>query len=517
MNLRDKEEGEPTTKREQALRPRLAERVLVLVLLMPVVIAFGFRVLLVFNMSFDPDEYQYLHHAWMVMNGFLPYRDFFHNHTPGLWYLLAPLAWLFDERSAYLFACRIVMVVLTLAIFFMVYRLTATSSSYVRPIFSIFLLNIELWFVWKTLEVRPDQVVILSWLFGVWVLVRSRGPIPSRTYGVSGLSVGMGLLFSPKALFAIAALGGALLLLRPIGRLRAPAWRDIGLFGLMSLTPIACLLLLMWSRDEGWPFLLVQQAFLFNVRYPSRFSGLRYFNASLNGTPLFWMLALTACVLVVRRIQRCAAEQERRALVMLASSTLAAGLAYFVFLPVAYSQSLLPFITFLAILGAECGGWLDGRIARTHQDFKSRGLVACLAGLLAVLSFHSLTSIANALHPLSRTNREQVERITSILRVTTRSDAILDGYAMYVMRPQASFYGVMFLGLRVALKSGSMRYDIPERCVVNGCPVIILDTRLLEVAPWMGEFVRANYAPSSVERVYLRRGIGNRDRGAPDQ
>ncbi len=39
MNWWDKKQAEPSTQREQAVRPRLAEKVLILVLLMPVVIA----------------------------------------------------------------------------------------------------------------------------------------------------------------------------------------------------------------------------------------------------------------------------------------------------------------------------------------------------------------------------------------------------------------------------------------------------------------------------------------------
>jgi hypothetical protein len=73
------------------------------------------------------------------------------------------------------------------------------------------------------------------------------------------------------------------------------------------------------------------------------------------------------------------------------------------------------------------------------------------------------------------------------------------------------------MGLIKEIKSGVIKYDIPERCGAGGCPVIVLDRRLLQVAPWMNEFVQANYRPSSVQRVYLRRGIGNRDKGAPDQ
>jgi hypothetical protein len=516
-NLRDKEEGEPTTKRDQALTPGMEEKILLLILLVPLVTSLVLRSLLVFNRWFDPDEYEHLHFGWMVMKGYLPYRDFFENHPPGLWYLLAPLAALFDESSAYLFGSRIVMCLLTLAIFFMVYKLTFTGQGYAVPLLSMVLLGVEVSFAWRTLEVRPDQVVILSWLLGAWLLVRSPEPIPRRAYGWSGLSAGMGLLFSPKALFALASLGGALLLLRPLAGSRVPEKKDIALFVGMSLVPLTCLLLLMWSRDEGWPFLLVKQVLLYSVAYPERFSGFRYFYTSLANAPVFWAFAAFGSLLAVRRFRRAESEREKRRLVIVAASTVGAALAHFVFIPAPYPQSLLPFITFLAVFGGECGGWIGESLLDLREYGKRRVLAIGLVVVLLVGSFHAFASNAYHLKPLTRTNREYVEWLMSVLQVTARSDAILDGYAAYIFRPQASFYGWLGMGLIKEINSGVIKYDIPERCGAGGCPVIVLDRRLLQVAPWMNEFVQANYRPSSVQRVYLRRGIGNRDKGAPDQ
>jgi len=105
----------------------------------------------------------------------------------------------------------------------------------------------------------------------------------------------------------------------------------------------------------------------------------------------------------------------------------------------------------------------------------------------------------------------------STLQVTARSDPILDGEAKYIFRRQASFYGWLGIGLMKKIKSGMIAYDIPERCATSGCPVVVLDRRLLQVAPWMNKLVQANYTPSSAQGVYLRRGIGNRDKGASGQ
>ena len=137
--------------------------------------------------------------------------------------------------------------------------------------------------------------------------------------------------------------------------------------------------------------------------------------------------------------------------------------------------------------------------------------------IIALGSLHSMTPIVTTQRPFTKTNQEYVEWLMSTLQVTGRSDPILDGEAKYIFRRQASFYGWLGMGLMKEIKSGMITYDIPERCATSGCPVVILDRRLLQVAPWMTEFVLANYAPSSVKGVYLRRGAGYRDKGAPDQ
>jgi hypothetical protein len=486
--------------------PPRGERVLLIVFLVPLAISFGFRLLLLYNRWFDDDEYEHLHYAWMVMNGYLPYRDFFENHPPGLWYLLAPLAWLFDESPVYLFAGRMAMFLLTVTICFMVYKLASTGPTRAAPLFAILLLNVELTFATKTLEVRPDHVVILAWLLGAWLLIGSPEAIPHRTYGASGLSVGIGLLFSPKALFAIAALGGALLLLRPIGRLRAPAWRDIALFALMSLTPIACMLLIMGFWDEGWPSLLLQQVFLYNFAYPERSSGFYALYRSLVGTPVFWGSAGLGCLLTVVKFRGAhSVEPETRRLVILAVSTGGAAAAHFVFIPAPYPQTLLPLVVFLAILGGECGRWISDRFATDGGSGRRKGMAVCLVTVLLMGSSHALGFIASKEHLLTRSNHAYLEWLASILSVTARSDSILDGYAKYIFRPQASFYGWLGKGLLKAIRSGTIQYDIPERCAVNGCPVVILDARLRELGPWIEEYAMANYAPSSVKDVYIRR------------
>ena len=47
----------------------------------------------------DGDEFEHVHSAWHVLNGAIPYVDFFEHHHPLLWYLLAPVLALTGESA----------------------------------------------------------------------------------------------------------------------------------------------------------------------------------------------------------------------------------------------------------------------------------------------------------------------------------------------------------------------------------------------------------------------------------
>ena len=47
----------------------------------------------------NDDEVEHVHSAWHVLNGALPYVDFFEHHHPLLWYVLAPVLAITGESA----------------------------------------------------------------------------------------------------------------------------------------------------------------------------------------------------------------------------------------------------------------------------------------------------------------------------------------------------------------------------------------------------------------------------------
>jgi len=491
----------------------LLERLTVAATLICILTFFGIRLCLIFNRTFNQDEFQYLHHGWMIGQGYVPYRDFWNNHTPLLWLALAPFAIVFDEHPAYLFAGRILILLVAVGVGVMVYRLTRLFCSVYGALFSIFLLSIEFYTLDKGIEVRPDQVMVLTWLIAAWILIRSRSRMTMRGVAPAGLILGVGLLFTPKASFAIFSLGAGLLALAILPGREAPISRPqilkaLGAMGAMSLVPLLVTTLALLPVGAAGP--LFEQALIGNVGF-KRASGLAltFFKASVILTPVFWACAAVGLFLIVRRVIRPQSGQDRRALVIILASIAGAGIAYFTLIPAPYKQSLLPLLILVAPAGGTVGDRLFDSLGRRH-----RPALRWAAGLAFVVIFllgagRAFAGMSVSLHPLTPTNAEQIERMRYVLKLTSKTDSVLDGLAAYIFRPQGSFYASLVDELLHRFRTGTPSYDIPERCRTGGCRVAILDFRMRQMPREVLQFIHDHYSPTAMKDVLVRRQAEN--------
>ena len=482
------------------------------------------RFLLLFNKTFDNDELQNLHNAWMLTHGFIPYVDFWEDRGPLLMIMLSPFARMFGESVVYLFAGRLIVSCASIAVFVMVFRLARTIGNIYSSIFAIFFLSLELLFLYRTVEVRHDQMSLVVWLLGIWVLIRSLQGSSLRGYGLSGLSIGAGLLFSPKALFGIASLGLALVLairVQRAGLKSSKVFGPLATFAVGAALPLGVLTLglsLLGGARAFW-----QQVFLESFFWPRegiQYSRLGLWMISFNAAPMFWVSCICGLILALISLRQ-ASDQDRIPLIVLSVSALVAGLTFVLFLPDVQPHQLMPVIALFAIFAGRFGQWLLEAITRQSDPLIRGGLTLGLALILAIGSFQALANISKALNPLRRSNLEQLAFIQKILAMTKRSDSILDGNAAYIFRPQASFYGALANAVRFRIKSGDLKFDIPEKCSGDRCQVVIMDRRLLDMPQPVLDFIRRNYSPSPVKGVYFRisppsagvPGLASRSRG----
>src|SRR4029077_20235282 len=101
---------------------------------------------------------------WMASRHYLLYRDFFENHTPLFYYLLLPLFRLPTTRSSLVMLVRIIMSLSAFVILLMTYKLARLDHDRKVSALAVLLLSYMVIFVQKSIEVRPDQLLVILWL-----------------------------------------------------------------------------------------------------------------------------------------------------------------------------------------------------------------------------------------------------------------------------------------------------------------------------------------------------------------
>ncbi len=249
-------------------------------LLVLIVVPAALRLVLVPHRGFGPDELEHSHFAWRMLQGQIPYRDYFEHHTPFFHFLLEALysrrqvdlsaeeaiAALFDARRvAWVFG------VLALA-------LTALLGARLRGLregllAALFLGNSGV-FLWRGFESRPDvpamALVILSVLLATGGFAAlTRGGSAGPGLALSGLSLGAAAMFTQKVLFfgPGLALFSLWLLAEPhLDVPRSLRLKAVALLGGFFLVPT--LLTLVYFAAHGALEAFLECNFLVNTRWP---------------------------------------------------------------------------------------------------------------------------------------------------------------------------------------------------------------------------------------------------------
>lgn len=131
----------------------------------------------------------------------VPYRDFFEHHTPFLYYLLAPVYAIVGDSISMLFYSRGIMLLFTGGIIYLVYKLGKTvygaDTGWIGALFIAY----NLMFMDKTIETRPDLPGMAFWLLTLIFLIRGMRLKQRRYYLLTGGSIALAILCTPKMLF----------------------------------------------------------------------------------------------------------------------------------------------------------------------------------------------------------------------------------------------------------------------------------------------------------------------------
>ncbi len=142
-----------------------------------------------------------MHAARSVVHGMVPYRDFFEHHTPFLYYLLAPVYAIVGDSISMLFYSRGIMLLFTCGIVYLVYKLGkmvyGADTGWIGALFVAY----NLMFMDKTIETRPDLPGMVFWLLTLIFLIQGMRHKQRRYYLLTGGSIALAILCTPKMLF----------------------------------------------------------------------------------------------------------------------------------------------------------------------------------------------------------------------------------------------------------------------------------------------------------------------------
>jgi 4-amino-4-deoxy-L-arabinose transferase-like glycosyltransferase len=531
-----------------------------LFILILILLAFSMRFSILRVRYFDPDEFEHLHAAYSIHHGMLPYRDFFEHHTPLLHYILAFLYPVFGETVRLIFAARFLMWAMTGLILLLTFLLGRTMFDDDVGLIAVLLLSYMIMFLEKSIEIRPDIGAVIFWLLSMILLLIAARSQSRRAYLWAGISLGISLMFTPKALFP--TLGVALGFAYQVARYRISRTRHLKLlssFALGYLIPVISTILYFGIQGGADDF--IRCNFLMNLSWRVRFSPLGYLRQAVVQNPIFAFLGPIGMALV--GVKLGGRESALRADHLPLISTLVVSGSLFA-IPVPYRQYYMLFWPFWAVYGATAIwralslsredfeaskrsrwiGWAIGitiylgfivyllwiwRWAEVHPTvLNSRRAyplmwlgVAIVSAAILLLKLPAglrrgviicLISIGISAYPLDqmrvqleRRNDGQLNDIRYIMRITSPNDAVQDGWSgKGLFRPHSYYYWFLHSEVRAMLTEKQLSDDLIAAMERAETKVVIYDGNLRALPEKFRRYVQERFKPAGRDDIFVR-------------
>jgi hypothetical protein len=371
--------------------------------------------------GFDHDEFEHIHSAWYVANGYTPYTDFFQNHHPLLWYCLVPVLRVLGYSTRTVAILRTAMFGLTLGIAFLTFLMAQrVTSSTTASLLSVLLLLSMVMFLEKSVEIRPAVPQALLGVLSVYFFVRFLQRQSNLDTVLAGVCASLSFLFQPRTIFLLIAY--ALILCYGLVRRRTP-FASIVWFVMSFSLPAVLFLAYLLLSGSFQDYLLTN--WLVNIHWLDTFSPMLHLRPSfVTQNALFWVLspASIAFILLSREPDKALKATAVIGIVLLLSalSFKAPNRQYFMF--------AIPLLC-IAI------GYL---IERVVDRLGLRGihmLILVIVVLSQPLLFLAPRSISSGLRD------KQLERVEFVLDNSGEYDPVYDGDAQFnLFRPDLHYF-----------------------------------------------------------------------------
>lgn len=433
-----------------------------------VIYAYGFRI--------DSDETQHLHVVWGWANGMLPYRDLFDNHSPLFQFVCSPLFRALGERADIVIPMRLAMTPLYFFSLWCTYRCGAILFSARSGIWAALLTGAYPIFFAKSSEFRTDDLLAPLWLLSILALLQR--PFKTSTAFLSGVALGACFATSMKtsALLTVLATAGAAILVGKITRRSPINWGR--LFILAAVAVFGAALIPAW----------VVIFFASKGALPN----LYYCVLQHNVMPGYFLFAPVKRMVVLLPLAALAVAagyyswrntievSKRDRIAFLAVTSIVSCLFFGLLWPVVEPHDILPIAPLVLIL-------VPGAISVLFESFAGSRYLSLTLGFLTVAEIMILLFTDP---PGRHAMDEKIGMISNVLRLTQKSDFVMDPKGETVFRRRAFYYVLEKITIR-RLELGLIKDDIPERLITTRAPI----ATILRAPPRAHKFIEDNYLP----------------------
>ena len=466
-----------------------AHRLAAALLIAATLVILAFQLSLVRTRTFDPDEFQHAHSAFLISKGQVPYRDYFEHHPPLLHFLMAPVVRsLHPERDGQsamdtLFILRVlnwaVAMLGAVAHYLLARRLLGPLGGAAASL----LLWSTLIVFEKALEIRPDTAAF-ALLQVALLLLSGREATTSRTALAFSL-LGAGVLFTQKLAFPILGVVAAAWLARRVTS--SSGGRALALIGVSLLWPTALVAAYFFARDAGPDF--IEDVFLINLRWKARMAAWPFLMTRfVEPNPFFALLGGLGLLRGIRRWGTSLPEAPAEGTVLMSALSAALGL---LLLPVAWEQYYLLLLPPLAILA---GGILVRLTAALLRTGVASGAVAVAVVLLSLASLAASTP--SIFQQRLRTSPSKERALALVQENSTTVETVLDGYSgIGVFRLHAFRYFFLHAEMRLMLDPKVVReLEVGLRSGTIAPRFASADSHLRALSPEVRSFLDRHFA-----------------------
>lgn len=457
----------PSSRTDTFTRVSFWQNLLPCLFLVLLVIA---KLIYVFDFRIDSDETQHLHVVWGWTQGWLPYRDFFDNHSPLFQLLCVPLFRAIGERANIVIPMRFAMVPLYLLCLWCVYLCGRNLFSRQVGLWAAVCAGAWPKFFTCSTEFRTDDLWAVFWLLAIVSLTARR--FRYRHAFFLGLALGAGFATSMKtSALVVSMMAGALIVLvDDLVRGRSIPWRHFCASGVLVLLGLAVV-----------PACLIA-FFAVHHALPNLYYGTIQYNL-LNGLAKGWDLRKRIPVLLIAvAVSLCGYLTYRqkpdsssyRLVGFITLTTFVYLLLIGVYWPLVEPEDFLPIapLVILLVLGA------------AHMLPVRSSLFPPVFAAFEILGLFVLYP------PKAHATADKIELISNVLRLTSKQDFVMDGKGETIFRRRPFYYALEAITRRrIQLKL--IKNDIPERLIATRTPVAIL----MRMPVRARRFIEENYVP----------------------